>query len=84
MQQEFNNGINDMHEQMMAGVMNSDPDIAFAQSMLPHHKGALALAQVEIKYGNDEKMRQLADNIIETQQDEIQLIQYWLAEHNKQ
>lgn len=84
MQQEFNNGMNDMHEQMMAGVMNSDPDIAFAQSMLPHHKGALALAQVEIKYGNDEKMRQLADNIIETQQDEIQLIQYWLAEHNKQ
>lgn len=82
MQQEFNNGMSDMHEQMMAGVMNDDPDVAFAQSMLPHHKGALALAQVEIKYGNDDKMRQLADNIIETQQDEIQVIQYWLAEHD--
>lgn len=83
MQQEFNNGMSDMHEQMMAGVMVKAPDVAFAQTILPHHKGALALAQVEIKYGNDDKMRQLADSIIETQQDEIQVIQYWLAEHAK-
>lgn len=79
-QAEYNNGMNEMHEQMMAGIMSVNPDVAFAQAMLPHHKGALALAQVEIKYGTDNKLRKLADNIIEAQQDEIQLMQRWLQQ----
>ena len=82
MQQEFNNGMGEMQEQMMQGAMMADPDKAFAQSMLPHHKGALAMAQVELKYGDDNKMRALADNIISTQQAEIKLMQSWLkAQH---
>lgn len=79
-QQEYSNGLDDMHHQMQTGIMANDPDIAFVQSMLPHHKGALAMAQVELKYGDDEKLRQLANRVIDSQQSEIQFMQAWLKQ----
>lgn len=80
-QQEFTNSINQMHEQMLAGAVSDDADMAFIQTMLPHHKGALAMAQVQLKYGTDPKMRNLADNIIMNQIAEIQVMENWLAQH---
>lgn len=82
-QQEYSNGLDDMHRQMQAGIMVNNPDIAFVQSMLPHHKGALAMAQVELKYGDDEKLRQLANRIIDSQQSEIQFMQHWLKQQSR-
>lgn len=78
--EEFADGLDDMANQMMLGIMSQNPDIAFAQAMLPHHKGALAMAQVELRYGDDDKVRHLADNIIDTQESEIQLMQQWLRQ----
>ncbi|WP_394261162.1 DUF305 domain-containing protein [Moraxella boevrei] len=80
-QQEFTDSINQMHEQMLAGAVGNDADMAFIQTMLPHHKGALAMAQVQLKYGTDPKMRNLADNIIMNQIAEIQVMENWLKEH---
>ncbi len=75
---EYAIGLDDMSNQMMLGIMSQNPDIAFAQALLPHHKGALAMAQVELRYGDDERMRHMADNIIDSQETEIQFIQQWL------
>jgi uncharacterized protein (DUF305 family) len=47
--------------------------------MLPHHIGAVEMAKIQLKYGTDEEMRQLAQNIIDTQQAEIELMQHWIA-----
>ena len=80
-QQEFANSVNQMHEQMLIGALQDDADMVFIQTMLPYHKGALALAQVELKYGTDPKVRGLADDIIMNQIPEIQFMQKWLKEH---
>lgn len=70
-----------MHEDMMKGMMSNDPDVAFAAGMLPHHIGAVEMARVELKYGKDPQMRQLAKNIIASQDKEIKEMKAWLAEH---
>ena len=46
--------------------------------MLPHHIGAVKMAEVELKYGKDPEMRKLAEDIINAQQAEIEQMQKWL------
>lgn len=83
MQQELMQGMNQMHQDMMAAAQYKDPDVAFAAGMLPHHIGAVKMAEVELKYGKDPEMRKLAENIINAQQAEIEQMQKWLKAHNK-
>ena len=72
-----------MQQDMMAASQYKDPDVAFAAGMLPHHIGAVKMAEVELKYGKDPEMRKLAENIINAQQAEIEQMQKWLKVHNK-
>lgn len=83
MQQELMQGMDQMHKDMMAAMQYKDPDIAFAAGMLPHHIGAVKMAEVELKYGKDPQMRKLAENIIKAQEVEIKQMQEWLKVHNK-
>jgi hypothetical protein len=39
--------------------------------MAPHHQGAIDMAQAELRYGHNEQLRRLAQEIIVTQQQEI-------------
>lgn len=79
--QAYMQGMSEMHDEMMTGMQANDADVAFAKGMLPHHKGAVDMAEVELKYGKDETMRQLAEDIIEAQKAEIEQMQQWIAEH---
>ena len=83
MQQELMQGMNQMHQDMMAAAQYKDPDVAFAAGMLPHHIGAVKMAEVELKYGKNPEMRKLAEDIINAQQAEIEQMQKWLKAHNK-
>ena len=83
MQQELMQGMNQMNQDMMAAAQYKDPDVAFAAGMLPHHIGAVKMAEVELKYGQDPEMRKLAEDIINAQQAEIEQMQKWLKAHNK-
>ena len=83
MQQELMQGMNQMNQDMMAAEQYKDPDVAFAAGMLPHHIGAVKMAEVELKYGKDPEMRKLAEDIINAQQAEIEQMQKWLKAHNK-
>lgn len=58
---------------------NADQD--FVAHMLPHHQGAVSMAQVELKYGRDPAMRKLAAAIIQAQDKEIALMKQWQARH---
>ena len=53
MQQELMQGMSQMHQDMMAAAQYKDPDVAFAAGMLPHHIGAVKMAEVEL---NTEKI----------------------------
>ena len=83
MQQELMQGMNQMNQDMMAAMQYKDPDVAFAAGMLPHHIGAVKMAEVELKYGKNPEMRKLAEDIINAQQAEIEQMQKWLKAHNK-
>jgi hypothetical protein len=59
---------------MMSG-MNVKPtgvvDRDFAEMMIPHHQGAIDMAQAELRYGHNEQLRRIAQEIIVEQQQEI-------------
>jgi uncharacterized protein (DUF305 family) len=69
-----------MHDPMMAGIANPDPDIAFVLGMIPHHQGAIDMAEIVLEHGKDPFTRQLAREVIATQQEEISKMRDWLAE----
>lgn len=79
--QEFAAGMTQMNNQMSAAPMTGNADRDFVAMMLPHHKGAVAMAQTELKYGKDPEMRKLAHDIIAAQDKEISQMQHWQAKH---
>jgi len=48
--------------------------------MIPHHQGAIDMAQAELRYGRNEQLRRLAQEIIVTQQQEIVAMRLALGE----
>lgn len=78
MQQAYADGMDAMHGEMMAGIADPIPDMAFARGMLPHHVGAVDMAEVQLKYGKNKEMRKLAQEIIDAQQPEIEQMQSWI------
>ncbi|MBB3106315.1 uncharacterized protein (DUF305 family) [Psychrobacter luti] len=79
MQQAYADGMDAMHDEMMVGIADPNADMAFARGMLPHHVGAVDMAKVQLKYGKDAEMRQLAQAVIDAQQSEIEQMQNWIA-----
>lgn len=57
---------------------NADHD--FARMMIPHHQGAIDMAELELRFGTDERLRRLAQEIIVTQGQEITVIRRALGE----
>lgn len=55
----------------MAITSSGDVDRDFVAMMVPHHQGAIDMAQAELRYGKNEQLRRLAQEIIVTQQQEI-------------
>ncbi|MBS0363591.1 MAG: DUF305 domain-containing protein [Proteobacteria bacterium] len=68
-----------MHHAMMA-PSSGDPDRDFAAMMIPHHQGAVDMAQAELAYGKDERLRRLAQAIIVEQNQEIAVMRQALAD----
>jgi uncharacterized protein (DUF305 family) len=52
---------------------NIDRD--FATMMIPHHQGAIDMARAELRYGSNERLRRLAQEIVVAQQQEIAVMQ---------
>lgn len=62
-----------MHRMMsdMDIAPSGDVDRDFSAMMIPHHRGAIAMAQAELRYGRNEFLRRIAQEIIVDQQQEI-------------
>lgn len=62
-----------MHRMMseMDIAPSGDVDRDFSAMMIPHHQGAIAMAQAELRYGRNETLRRIAQEIIVDQQQEI-------------
>jgi len=55
----------------MAARPTGDVDRDFVAMMTPHHQGAIEMAKSVLRYGHNEQLRRLAQEIIVTQQQEI-------------
>jgi hypothetical protein len=55
----------------MAISPTGDVDADFVAMMVPHHQGAIEMAMAVLRYGHNERIRRLAQEIIVTQRDEI-------------
>jgi uncharacterized protein (DUF305 family) len=61
-------------EQMMKAMAirpSGDVDRDFVAMMIPHHESAIAMAKAELRYGKNEQLRRMAQEIVVTQQQEI-------------
>ncbi len=58
-----------------------DADRDFAAGMIPHHQGAVAMAEIQLKYGKDPALHRLAKSIIVSQKKEIRFMEQWHATH---
>lgn len=82
-QKAFMQGMMETHDPMMKGMMAEDPDIAFACAMIPHHQGAISMAEVELRHGDDDQMKQMAQMIIDAQKKEIAELTDWIEKQAK-
>ena len=57
------------------------PDRDFVTMMMPHHRGAVDMARIELQYGKDPELRKLAEDIVKAQEQEIDAMKAWLGRH---
>src|SRR5262245_31812654 len=68
---------------MMTGMHaapSGDIDADFAAMMIPHHQGAIDMAVAFLRYGKNEQLRRLAQEIIIEQQQEIAAMKFALGQ----
>jgi uncharacterized protein (DUF305 family) len=70
-----------MHSAMHVSY-TGDADRDFARMMIPHHQGAIDMALAELRYGKDERLKRLAQEIVVAQKQEIEVMRLALGEEH--
>ena len=68
----------DKHHSSHTAAETSDLEAAFAQGMSMHHQMAVDMAEIILKYTEDEELTQFSQNIITEQEKEITEMQSYL------
>ena len=72
-----------MHKDMSI-AFSGNADVDFARGMVPHHQGAIDMAEIVLKFGKDTEAMKLATAIIAAQKTEIAQLQIWIAKNGTQ
>jgi uncharacterized protein (DUF305 family) len=64
----------------MAAKPTGDIDRDFVAMMVPHHQGAIDMAIIELRYGKNEQLRRIAQEIIVDQMQEIAVMKLAIGE----
>lgn len=73
-------GMDTTNAQMMQGMMAPDIDVAFVCGMIPHHQAAINMAKAELEHGDSDWAKEMAQKVIDAQQEEIDEMLNWLNE----
>jgi hypothetical protein len=65
----------------MAAKPTGDIDRDFVAVMTPHHQGAIDMAVIELRYGKNETLRRIAQEIIVDQMQEIDAMKLAMGDH---
>lgn len=74
---------NDRMHAAMTVPSSGDVDLDFARGMLPHHQGAVDMANIQLRHGTDPEMKSLAIKVVQTQKEEIRQMEEWIAKREK-
>lgn len=78
------NAVNERMHREMAMEYTGNVDADFAKNMIAHHQGAIDMARIVVAFGKDPKIRELAQNVIKAQEDEITMMKSWLDANARQ
>jgi uncharacterized protein (DUF305 family) len=65
---------------MMEGMSTADFEVAFMEHMIEHHMGAIKASEKLMKHAYHQDLLDMAEDIIEAQSDEIEMMQMWLED----
>ena len=77
----FMNANKSMMDAMTNMKPSGDADKDFVMMMIPHHQGAVDMAEVELQYGKDPTLKKIAEQIIKSQKKEIEEFKKWQQKH---
>jgi uncharacterized protein (DUF305 family) len=89
MNHDMNASGNSEHDQMMTKMdtdmkavkLTGDFDLDFASMMIPHHQSAVDMSEMYLPKAKDEKIKAMAQNIINSQKKEIEDLKTMITNH---
>lgn len=83
MHEEMNKSMEQMHHEMSSMKPSNDAEVDFMRMMIPHHKGAIDMARIYLKYGKNPEIRARAEKIISDQNKEIEELERLIEAESK-
>ena len=74
----MSHGMGGMDLKKLESLKGSEFDIEFVKQMIPHHEGAVEMARDLQKQDSHAELKELADDIITSQEAEIKQMREWL------
>ncbi|WP_198026458.1 DUF305 domain-containing protein [Bradyrhizobium sp. ARR65] len=70
-----------MRGPMRMGIMANSPDVGFICGMIPHHQGAVDMAEVVLQTGHNPEVKRFAEQVIREQGQQISWMKDWLKKY---
>lgn len=74
-QKEFHASMQKMNQEMMQGMMDSDPGKSWMKQMIAHHQGAVEMSEIVLKHTKDDDVRKEARKTKEQNEKDIKELQ---------
>jgi uncharacterized protein (DUF305 family) len=82
MSQSMNAAMKTMMDNIRNYSITGDPDYDFAMILTPHHQAAIDMSKAYLDSGKTQSLKDFAQKNIDIQQNEINVIQDWMARQN--